>query len=203
MWGVRLRRGSAARAPRDLKQHERYNAMKATPNGRNEEMRFECENWDTEAKGFHVDVTSSGRGKKPARKVLTKGIKTVNLWPYTCKEIQDLLRKGYELRLMLGGSKENAVRLFPMMSADLKRIEVHAATLKWFREETLSGKKAVFRRRGTEVSRATVEYFTAEKLSQRAGGEADEEAVTPDPLVKCPKCGYRFRVGRRNVDLNG
>ena len=111
--------------------------MKATPNGRNEEMRFECENWDTEAKGFHVDVTSSGRGKKPARKVLTKGIKTVNLWPYTCKEIQDLLRKGYELRLMLGGSKENAVRLFPMMSADLKRIEVHAATLKWFREETL------------------------------------------------------------------
>lgn len=164
-------------------------------------MRFECENWDTEAKGFHVDVTSSGRGKKPARKVLTKGIKTVNLWPYTCKEIQDLLRKGYELRLMLGGSKENAVRLFPMMSADLKRIEVHAATLKWFREETLEGKKAVFRRRGTEVSRATVEHYTAEKLGQRAGGEADEEAVTPDPLVKCPKCGYRFRVGRRSNEV--
>ena len=48
-----------------------------------------------------------------------------------------------------------------------------------------------------------IEDDTAEKLSQRAGGEADEEAVTPDPLVKCPKCGYRFRVGRRNVDLNG
>ena len=49
-------------------------------------------------------------------------------------------------------------------------------------------------RNGKEVSRAAMERFAEEKRSQR---KTNEECVTPDMLVSCPKCGYRFRVGRR------
>ena len=171
------------------------NSQSGTAPG-NEEARFRCTNWDTESKGFRVNVKGGGSRRKPARKVITKGV-----WPVilgrTIENAIEMLRKGYEVRFV-DSEGNDAIRLFPMMGTDLKTMTVGAATMGAFRDATLADKKAVFHRFGGEVARETVERYMAEKAGERAGGRADVESVTPDMMVNCPKCGYSFRVGRRN-----
>ena len=40
------------------------------------------------------------------------------------------------------------------------------------------------------------ERFTQTFCQVKDRGE-EEEGVTPDPMVECPKCHQRFRVGRK------
>lgn len=167
------------------------------------ENRFQCENWDADY--FHVKVKGNGHGRKPARKVVTRGIHKV-LLKVEKSEITNYLRRGYEVRLVFAGYCENAIRLFPFMARDLKHMEVKAETIGSFRTETLADKNAVFARLGKNVSRSDVEDFESEKKNETPvgkwkpsmGGESDIQSVTPDTMVTCPKCGYNFRVGRKN-----
>ena len=167
------------------------------------EERFQCDNWDTDY--FRVNVHSYGRGRKPARKVVTKGIEYVTI-PTNIGRICDHLRKGYEVRLRFaGGDGKDSIRLFPFMAQDLKHMEVKADTMGSFRTDTLADKKAVFALVGKQVSQAKIEEFVAEKSSETPigkwkGGESEQDYVTPDMMVTCPRCGYNFRVGRKNND---
>ena len=158
------------------------------------EGRYRCENWDEDY--FRVNVHSYGAGRKPARKVVTKGTRSVVSYTDP-KAITDLLRKGYEVRLAFWGG-EDAIRLYPIMSTDFKRMEVKADTMGSFRTDTLSDKKAVFAMMGQQVPKSKVEEFTVAKVCQPKGGGPEAGYVTPDTMVTCPKCGNRFRVGRKN-----
>lgn len=159
------------------------------------EERFQCDNWDADY--YRVNVKSQGVGKKPARKVVTKGVSHVMV-NVSHSVIVDKLRKGYEVRLEFSGSGQDAIRLFPFMAPDLKHMEVKADTMGAFRTATLADKKAVFARMGKHVSKSDVEEFVREKVNQRMGGESESDYVTPDTMVTCPRCGYKFRVGRKN-----
>ena len=179
--------------------------MKSKNPNKNEstEKRFQCENWDTDY--FRVNVKSYGRGRSPARKVVTKGIHKL-LLGVEHRRITDLLRRGYEVRLEFAGSGQDAIRLFPIMTQDLKHMEVKADTMGSFKTDTLADKKAVFARMGKDVSRAEIEDYDATKKSETPvgkwkpgmGGESEQDYVTPDMMVTCPNCGYNFRVGRKN-----
>ena len=170
------------------------------------EQRFKCENWDAEKQRFVVNIKGHGKGRHPARKVLTKGVRTIWLGSDTVKEIVMSLRHGYEVRFLDFGTHTDVIRLFPMMSADLKTMLVKADTMGMLRTDTLSDKKAVFTRRGSEVSAETVKAFAEDRLSQTpspayaAQGHRNYAYVTPDTVVTCPKCGYSFRVGRKNSE---
>ena len=151
-------------------------------------MRFVCDNWDRPT----VKVKSHGRGAMPARKVVTRGTKTIECGGIL-ESAAKMLREGYEVRLARKG--ETAVRLIPMIDAKTNGMYVDARTLVGaFRDGTLADKTARFVRFGREVSAEAVGEFVDRKKSEKRGGE---DEVTPDTLVTCPKCGYRFRVGRR------
>ena len=156
--------------------------------GNADEMRFQCENWDEPT----VRVNSKGKGCNPARKVVTNGLCCVDITD-TLKLARLNLRRGREVRFTCDG--EEAVRFIPVMEKGGERMFVCAQTMGAFRTETLADKKVRYTRRGEEVSAEAVKVFTETKKAEIRNSE--ETAVTPDTMVKCPKCGYRFRVGRR------
>ena len=155
-----------------------------------DESRFVCDNWDRPT----VNVQSQGRGVSPARKVITRGVESIDCGA-TIEAASALLRQGKEVRLR-SKDQEDAIRLIPMIDAKTNKMYVDARTLKGsFRDKTLADKTARFVRRGTEVSAETVDSYADMKKAETPNGAGAE--VTPDSTVKCPKCGCRFRVGRR------
>ena len=69
-----------------------------------------------------------------------------------------------------------------------------------FRKDTLAGKKVEIRHGGKVVSKDQALKCSKAKLAEIPSRRQDVESVTPDTMVECPKCGYTFRVGRRNSD---
>ena len=161
---------------------------------RTAEERFVCENWDEP----EVNITSHGRGCSPARKVSTpNGRRQIDATDLL-DEAHGLLRAGFEVRLTSERFGE-AIRLIPMMATDLATMQVYATAMGGFRDKTLADKRARLVRLGKEVSaQAAAEYMRAKRAETPRRAETPPEAeVTPDSTVKCPKCGARFRVGRR------
>ncbi len=155
-----------------------------------DDMRFVCDSWDKPT----VEVTAKGKGRMPARKVVTNGVVRFQI-DSALVFAKHNLRLGKEVRLTEDG--EDAIRLIPVMDTAFDKILVCAQTMGDFRDKTLADKKVRFTRRGNEVAAEAMKVFAKSKKAEASVSGGDGEAVTPDMMVKCPKCGYAFRVGRR------
>ena len=71
--------------------------------------RIECTDWDEEVP---VATWTKGCGRKPARKVITKGVAKVELTKAQTERIAKMLGSGMEVRLAVGG--EEAIRSSPV-----------------------------------------------------------------------------------------
>lgn len=152
--------------------------------------RFVCENWDRP----EVVIKGNGKGCSPTRKVKTNGVIFLNE-EALLEKVANLLNRGYEVRI--GSHKfDGAIRLIPVMDTSLTNMNVIAQSMGIFRTETLKGKSVKLIRRGEEVNFKEASDFMFEKRNE----PTDFESVTPDTVVKCPKCGYTFRVGARLSD---
>ena len=76
---------------------------------RNRETRIECTDWDEEVP---VATWAMGRGRMPARKVITRGVAKVELTARQAGSIVGKLAAGMEVRLAMGG--EEAIRFSPV-----------------------------------------------------------------------------------------
>ena len=98
--------------------------------------------------------------------------------------IRKALRHGYEPRLA------ESVRFVHLVDADFANMRVSVQPMGSFRD-CLEGVGFTLRYDGREMSPAE-----AEGLRDGCADEDETDAVTPDPIVTCPKCHKRFRVGR-------
>ena len=153
------------------------------------DTRIECTNWDEDVP---VSTWAKGRTRKPARKVLTKGIAKVELTRGQMSRITKMLGSGMEVRLDFGG--DGAIRLYPCAAADFKTMFVAADTMGEFRHAVYSGKNLAFTSRHgrRSVSREEVEG-RVERVEQ---ARAERVHVTPETVATCPKCGFEFKVGK-------
>ena len=151
---------------------------------RNDDIRLECVNWDEEQP---ATIKCKGQGHAVSRKVLTKAAHPISLVSNEIDRAAELLRQGYEVRLASTDGID-AVRLYPCVGTDMKTMFVAAATMEPFRG-VLADKRVRFTHRGHEVTRGEARRLNAAKVA--------EAHVTPDTTVECPRCGNRFRVGKR------
>ena len=154
------------------------------------EPRYEGTNWDNPV----VKVKRCGASHSALqRKVLTRGVKTLYVGG-TVKHVKELLRQGLEVRLAdeLGN---DAIRIFPLATTDCKSMTVHAQVMGAFKK-CLADKKLRIRHGEHEIAREKVDELMQEQEKRYRAPDPEFEAVTPDTIVKCPQCGYRFRVGR-------
>ena len=152
----------------------------------NHDIRLECVNWDEEQP---AKIRSKGRNHAVSRKVLTKAKHPISLISNEIDRAAELLRQGYEVRLASTDGVD-AVRLYPCVETDMKTMFVAAATMDPFRG-TLADKRVRFTHRGHEVTHREARQLNETKVA--------ESRVTPDTTVECPKCGHRFRVGKKLV----
>ena len=160
------------------------------------QTRYACDSWDAD----DITVRVKKNGHILRRKVLTKDIVCVNS-ALLMQDIADALRKGNEVRI---GSPENgaAIRLFPCMTADCRKMEVIAQTMGAFRD-LLSDKKVHVVHNGEEIGEKTIAKFRREMREnglQYKANAVERAHVTPDTVVACPRCGFEFRVGRPNKE---
>ena len=153
------------------------------------DTRIECTNWDEEVS---VATWAKGRARKPARKVLTRGVAKVELTKGQMGGITKMLGSGMEVRLDFGG--EDAIRLYPCAATDFRTMFVAADTMGEFRHAVYSGKNLAFTSRHGRraVSREEVE----ERVERVEQARAERVHVTPETVVECPKCGFEFKVGK-------
>ena len=144
-----------------------------------------------------LDVALERKGsRKPARKVKVRGIlrddwleEEAGLPPGSVRRLLDAagkaLRHGYEPRF------GESLRLVHMLETDFTNMYVSAQTMGPFFRECLRGLPFRMVHEGQEMSREDAEGL------REAPGDGDEapDEVTPDPMVTCPKCHRRFRVG--------
>ena len=153
------------------------------------DTRIECTNWDEEVS---VATWAKGRARKPARKVLTRGVAKVELTKGQMGGITKMLGSGMEVRLDFGG--EDAIRLYPCAATDFRTMFVAADTMGEFRHAVYRGKSLSFtsRRGRRAVSREEVE----ERVERVETARQERAHVTPETVVACPRCGFEFKVGK-------
>jgi len=153
------------------------------------DTRIECTNWDDEVA---VATWAKGRTRKPARKVLTKGVAKVELTKGQMSRITKMLGSGMEVRMGFGG--EDAIRLYPCAATDFKTMFVAADTMGEFRHAVYRGRKLSFttRRGRRAISREEVE----ERVGRAETAMRERARVTPETVVACPRCGFEFKVGK-------
>ena len=153
------------------------------------DTRIECTNWDEEVT---VATWAKGRARKPARKVLTRGVAKVKLTRGQMSHITKMLGSGMEVRLDFGG--EDAIRLYPCAATDFKTMFVAADTMGEFRHAVYRGRRLAFtsRRGGRNVSREEVEA----RVERVESARQERLHVSPETVVECPKCGFEFKVGK-------
>ena len=153
------------------------------------DTRIECTNWDEEVS---VATWAKGRARKPARKVLTRGVAKVELTKGQMGGIMKMLGSGMEVRLDFGG--EDAIRLYPCAATDFRTMFVAADTMGEFRHAVYRGKSLSFtsRRGRRAVSRDEVE----ERVVRVERARQERAHVTPETVVACPRCGFEFKVGK-------
>ena len=157
---------------------------------KNEDTRSIGTNWDDVKVAARVD---EDRGAI-ARKVITQGVTQIEAGEIISRAFQGL-RQGWEVRFVdeIG---EDALRLYPCVSRDGETMDVCARTMNGFKA-TLRDKKV----RKTPLGKRAEEKPKAEGEGEGGGegGEGEGEAgITPDPIVTCPQCHKRFRVGRKS-----
>ena len=167
------------------------------------EARFEGVNWDEDWKP-KVQMHAHG-DQQPIRKVLTKGVREVYCDEFVL--IKKLLRQGYEVQLREPGAKESFLRVYPLLGTDLKTMYARAQAMLPL-STCIADKKVKMVFRGKEYTKpedasAAIGETRYRRDNDGKNGEYDGEedgeklpSVTPDTVVKCPKCGTRFRVGR-------
>lgn len=158
----------------------------------NQEARYEGVNWDSEWKP-KAKMKCAG-DNPPVRKVLTKGEREIQCDLFG--DIKRLLRQGYEVRLREPGANAPFLRIYPYLGTDLKTVYAVAKSMIPL-SGCLADKKVRVVFRGKEYAKpedASAAYEETRYRREDGGGELAE--VTPDTVVKCPKCGNRFRVGR-------
>ena len=149
--------------------------------------------WNTVAEPLDVTVSRNG-AKVPRRKVRVRGIVGDDWLEQEAMldhgairrlvaAIQKLARHGYEARLA------NSIR-FVHMYDNKDGLYLSPQLLKPFRDEVLKGVDFRLMFEGRQIG--CLDEARAQALER---GEA--EAVTPDPIVECPACHKRFRVGKR------
>ena len=152
----------------------------------NNDIRFAGVNWDKEQ-----PTTITRNGNKVSRKVVTRKIVRINA-SRVIDEIIDQLRQGNEVRLCNGDS--DAVRFYPCLEKDMKKMFIACSSMGDFRD-SLADKKAKLFRLGEERSAQDMREFQI-----AVHDEAKlRKNVTPSTIVKCPKCGEEFRVGKQLV----
>lgn len=154
------------------------------------ETRIACTNWDEETP---VALKANGRGRLPARKVITNGVVKIALNRSQAERIATMLGCGYEVRLTVNG--EEAIRMYPCAKSDFKTMALTCQAMGEFGNAIYRGRKLTFTsRRGHR----RIERDEVDERVERAKREAADmrEHVTPDSVVTCPQCGYEFRVGK-------
>ena len=143
-----------------------------------------------------LDVSLEKHGnKKPDRKVKVRGIlrdawleKEAGLEPGSIdrllEAITKALRHGYEPRMA------ESVRFVHMVDADFSNMRVSVQPMGSFRN-CLEGVSFRLRYGEREVSAQD-----AERLRDAAETEEALE-ISPDPMITCPKCHKRFRIGKK------
>ena len=150
--------------------------------------RIECTNWDEEVP---VATWTKGRRRTPARKVLTKGVAKVELTKAQTARIARMLGMGMEVRLAAAG--EDAIRLYPCAATDFRTMFVAAETMGEFRHAVYRNRSLAFTSR--KGRRRVDEEEIAERVV-RAGRDDARAHVSPETVVRCPKCGFEFKVGK-------
>ena len=161
---------------------------------KNKEARYEGVNWDSEWKP-KARMKCAG-DNRPKRKVLTKGEREIYCDFFG--DITRLLRQGYEVRLREPGAKAPFLRIYPYLGTDLKTMFAVAKSMIPL-SRCLADKKVRVVFRGKEYTNpedAAAAYEETRYHREDDGDGEELEQVTPDTMVKCPKCGNRFRVGR-------
>ena len=156
--------------------------------------------WNTIAKPLDVTVHRNG-AKVPTRKVKVRGIVEDEWLEQEARldkgairrlvaAIKKLARHGYEARLAKSirfvhmYSKKNGLYLSPQL-------------LQPFKDEVLKGVDFRLTFEGREVCDLDeARTLNIRRMEEEDGGEAVTE-VTPDPMIECPSCHSRFRVGRK------
>ena len=153
------------------------------------DTRIECTNWDDEVS---VATWAKGRARKPARKVLTRGVAKVKLTRGQMSNITKMLGSGMEVRLDIGG--EDAIRLYPCAATDFKTMFVAAETMGEFRHAAYRGRHLSFTSRNG--ARNVGEDEIEERVSRACRIAAGRAHVSPESVVRCPRCGFEFKVGK-------
>jgi len=151
----------------------------------NTETRFTAE-WEPE-----VHLESQGPNRKDMRrKIVNKGIYRIEL-DEQLEEALDKLRKGYEVRFTR--NDEDALRLYEVVDRECKVMTVVAQTMGIYRQLLRHLKLKRFIRKGEKIkeSAARAEIAETKKVAE------ERVNVSPDSVVKCPKCGNEFRVGKK------
>ena len=153
------------------------------------DTRIECTNWDEEVT---VATWTKGRARKPARKVLTRGVANVAMTKSQMSRIAKMLGSGMEVRLGFGG--EDAIRLYPCAATDFRTMFVAADTMGEFRHAPYRGRDIAFtsRRGRRAIGRDEVE----ERVGRVEQARRERVRVSPETVVSCPKCGFEFKVGK-------
>lgn len=125
------------------------------------------------------------------RKITTRGVFDYHL---DGRGIVEKLQDGYEVRLCI--SDKEAIRLFPVLSTDLKSVYVCAQSMGSFRANTYSTNEVSLHRRGKEMTKDEVDSMVSTAKKRNEDWKKNVIEVTPDTVLTCPTCGTLLRVGR-------
>ena len=157
-----------------------------------QETRVGCSNWDPV-----TNIRKGGSSGKIPRKLVGRGIVTIKTRAVDelLRAIADNARKGIETRLAYTDGSWG-VRFVQMVDHDLKRIDIAA----WVSKDSplgtcLADKKPIIVHNGRQLDEKETEEFVKEAREKRR----DRVCVTPDTMVECPKCGFEFRVGKKEA----
>lgn len=161
-----------------------------------EDVRIEG-SWEPQAK-----CKLNGKDHRlPKRFIKNNGIHTIEN-PKLYDEIVKWLRRGYEVRLF------DSIRLYHYAETDLKSMGIVAQVLRGTRVRECCKDLPLKIVRGKQASTAE-EALEAQRRNYEEANqpdEAEEETdpvlvelpeVTPDTVIRCPRCNTRIRVGKK------
>lgn len=143
---------------------------------------------DKEYEEVVIRVKRKGKGHVLARKVVSEIETRTVIIPELDDVLAALNEAPCEIRLATGDGKA-AIRLYRCLTKNLDEQFIAAQTMGDFRHGISDNRSVRFTHRNKTVTQKEVE-----RMNRRIRDE--REHVTPDTLVKCPKCSFEFRVGK-------